>query len=212
LIELTGLHVLMGAATNKASYETSTYGHGLLTQALMEGYAGPGLTDERIVEVGNLFRYAQKRVEDLAKNFSQQRPEYLGSKNNFEIGLLEKADRDQVKPAKAKPFIISPQLINPVARFDDLGLNRALREGLKAAGLNREINAVFLAVEEMPQALRPSGTYQITGDRVKVQIVLIRDDKVVGETTVEGIKSDLAGLVKRLIEALGPQVDKLLPQ
>ena len=212
LKDLTGLHVLMGAAANKASYETSTYGHGLLTHALMEGFAGPGLKEEKFVEVGNLFRYAQQRVEELAKGFSEQRPYYLGAQNNFEIGLLEKADLEQVKPAKAKPFIISPQLINQAARFDDLDLNRALREGLKEAELNREINAVFLAVEDLPHALRPSGTYQVTSDRVKVQMVLTRDGKVMGEMVVEGLKSDLAGLVKKLIEALGTQIDKLLPQ
>ena len=212
LKDLTGLHVLMGAATNKVSYETSTYGHGLLTQALMEGYAGPGLKEEKFVEVGALFRYAQQRVEDLAKGFSEQRPYYLGAENNFEIGLLEKADREQVKPASAKPFIISPQLINPAARFDDLDLNRALRRALKEAELNREINAVFLADEDLPNALRPSGAYQITRDKVKAQMVLIRDGKIVGETVVEGVKSDLDGLVKRLVKAIGTEIDKLLTQ
>ncbi len=33
-----------------------------------------------------------------------------------------------------------------------------------------------------------------------------------GEVFVEGVKSDLAGLVKRLIEAFAPQIDKLPPQ
>jgi hypothetical protein len=156
--------------------------------------------------------YAQQHVEDLAKGFSEQRPYYLGVQNNFEIGLLEKADREQVKPAKAKPFIISPQLINPAARFDDLDLNRTLREGLKEAELKREINAVFLAVEDLPHALRPSGTYQIAGDKIKVQMVLIRDGKIVGETIVEGVKNDPAGLVKRLVEKMKPMIDSLLPQ
>jgi hypothetical protein len=46
----------------------------------------------------------------------------------------------------------------------------------------------------------------------KVKMVLIKDGRPAGEVFVEGVKSDLAGLVKKLIEELRPQIDKLLPQ
>jgi hypothetical protein len=214
LKDRTGFYVLMGAAASKASYETSSYGQGLLTYSLLKGIKGAALRDEKFVDVLRLFAYAQDEAPRLAQvSGGVQQPHFMAKEGaTFDIGMLLPADREQIKLAQSKPLLLPPQLTNTATSYDDLELGQALREGLREACLNNEINAVFTVTEDLPGAVRPSGTYQVASDTVKVKLVLIKNRGLVGEVSVEGVKSDLAELVKKLIEALGPQIDKLLPQ
>ena len=214
LKDRTGFYVLMGAAASKASYETSSYGQGLLTYSLLKGVKGAALRDEKFVDVLRLFAYAQDEVPRLAQvSGGAQQPHFMAKEGaTFDIGMLLPADREQIKLAQSKPLLLPPQLTNTATSYDDLELGHALREELREACLNNRINAVFTSAEDLPGAVRPSGTYQVAGNTVKVKLVLIKDRKSVGEVSVEGAKTNIVGLVKRMIEALSPQIDKLLPQ
>src|SRR5262249_53459972 len=214
LKDRTGFHILMGAAASKASYEHSAFGQGLLPYALILGIKGAGLRDDKYVDVMRLFSFAQDEVPRLAESIGiKQQPHIMAKEGaSFDIGLLERGDREQIKLAQAKPFILPPQLTNPAVSYDNLELSRDLREALREACLKNEINAVFVAAEEQPGAVRPRGNYQVVRATVKVKVVLIKDGKPAGETEIEGMNSDLAGLIKRLIKALGPEIDKLSPK
>jgi uncharacterized caspase-like protein len=218
LKDLSGLHVLMGAASNKASYETSTFGRGLLTHALTEGFSGPGLKNEKYVDVGQLFQYAQRRVEELARSFSEQRPYYLRGSNNFEIGLLEKADRDRVNPKKGLPVLLPPVLIE-ISGSDSLDLTDELRKGLRLAAANNpdrdqnaksSINAVYADLLEFTDALQSRGTYSIIGDRIVVNLSFTKNKVKVGEIRVEGPKTNAQELTQRLMEAIGDEIDRII--
>jgi hypothetical protein len=56
--------------------------------------------------------------------------------------------------------------------------------------------------DELPGAVRPSGTYTVEGETVKVTLVLERDGQVVATVPVEGSKGDLAGLVGGMTAAI----------
>jgi hypothetical protein len=186
----------------------------LLTYSLLKGIKGAALRDEKFVDVIRLFSYAEDEVPRLAESSGgAQQPHVMAKEGaSFDIGMLERADREQIKLAQTKPLLLPPLLTNPATSYDDLELGRALREALREACLKNEINAVFVSAEDLPGAVRPSGTYQVIGNMAKVKMVLIKDGRPAGEVLVEGVKSDIPGLVKRLIEALRAEIDKLLPQ
>ena len=215
--ERTGLHVLMGAAANKASYETSTFGRGLLTHALTEGFSGPGLTEEKYVEVGQLFQYARRRVEELARSFSEQRPHYLQGSDNFKIGMLEKADRDRVNPRKGLPLLLPPMLFE-FNGSDSLDLTESLRKELRLAAANNpdrdqnskfRINAVYADLLDLADALQLRGTYNITGSKVVVNLSFTKNKVTVVEFRVEGVRTDTQGLMQRLLEAIEKEIDRI---
>ena len=214
LKDRTGFFVLMGAAANKASYETSSYGQGLLTYSLLKGIKGAALRDEKFVDVSRLFSYAQDEVPRLAQvSGGAQQPHFMAKEGaTFDIGMLLPADQQQIKLAQSKPLLLPPVLTNTAEGFDNLDLGRALLEALREASANREINAVFVNTTDLPGALRPSGTYQQVGNAVRVRLVLIKDGAKVGEILGEGVKNDPAGLVKQLVERMKPVIDGLLPQ
>ena len=188
------------------------YDPGLLPKLL--GHSRRPLREEKFVDVIRLFSYAQDEVPRLAESSGGLQLLHFMAKEgaSFDIGMLERADRERIKLAQTKPFLLPPQLTNPATSYDNLELGRALREALREACLKNEINAVFVSAEDLPGAVRPSGTYQVIGNMVKVKMVLIKDGRPSGEISVEGVKTNIPGLVKRIIEALRPQIDKLLPQ
>jgi hypothetical protein len=81
--------------------------------------------------------------------------------------------------------------------YDSLDLTKAVQRHLVdlMSTRGRDTAAVYVDAEEMAGAVRPSGTYSINGDTVKVRLVLRRDGQSVGAPLqVEGIKTDVPNL------------------
>jgi uncharacterized caspase-like protein len=214
LKDRTGFYVLMGAAASKASYETSSYGQGLLTYSLLKGIKGAALRDEKFVDVLRLFAYAQDEAPRLAQvSGGAQQPHFMAKEGaTFDIGMLLPADREQIKLAQSKPLILPPQLFEESAGYDSLDLSKVFREQLREASAANQINAVLINADEYPGAVKLTGIYQAVGTKVRVRLVLRKDQATVGAATVEGSKTDIPGLVVKLMEALSAEIEKLLPR
>jgi uncharacterized caspase-like protein len=220
LKDRTGYHVLMGSAADAVSYEASRYGQGLLTYALLQGMRGAALREDQYVDVALLFQYAADQVPQLARNIGGiQRPIVAAPQGiSFDVGLLKtKEEKSAIPLAQLKLLLLRPVLINRDASvgYDDLELVPLLREGLQtknaAKGQSRDDAwvSVYVNADEMPGAVRPSGTYAVVGDSVRLTVSLVRDGKKIESFQVEGNKANKEALVRRVVDGIGRTMQKL---
>jgi hypothetical protein len=123
--DAVGLYILAGSAADKVSYEATPYGHGVLTTALFEGMSGAAVAqDERTWDPLRLFRYADKRVPELALNIGGiQSPMIIvpqESKGKIAFGTASDAVRTEVRQRlpPALPFFERARFVDEAA--DDL--------------------------------------------------------------------------------------------
>jgi WD40 repeat protein len=211
LKDRTGFHVLMGSAADAVSYEASQYGQGVLTYALLQGMRGAALREEEYVDVQKLFQYAADEVPQLARNIGGlQRPLVAAPRGtSFDVGRIGRDEKALIPVTTIKPMILRPLLLNAEEQADTLDLIRELRKRLReesyvlVRGSGREPLVIYVDEDELPGAIRPSGTYTITGDRVRVTMVLRRDgQRIATLPVVEGSKNDVAGLIDKIMKAI----------
>jgi WD40 repeat protein len=210
LKDRTGFFVLMGSAADAVSYEASQYGQGLLTYSLLQGMRGAALKNDVEIDVNKLFQYAADRVPELARDVGGiQRPQILpGVGGSFDVGELQKEDKERIPLAAVKPLILRPVFLNARLHRDDLGLSAALRKRLRgeiyasARGGPGSATAVFVDETEFPGAIIPSGDYTVDGKTVKVTVVLSRDDKEITQITVEGNTDNPDALAAKIVQAI----------
>lgn len=159
------------------------------------------------VDVSTLFQYAADKVPDLAHGIGGvQKPQIIAPLGgaSFDLGQLLPEDKRQITLATVKPVILRPTLLNAEALTDDLGLMLAVRKQLReetsgASGRGpAAASAIFVDEEEMPGAIRPSGTYTIEGKQVTMKLVLTRDDKKT-RLDVQGSADNPTALAARIV-------------
>jgi WD40 repeat protein len=210
LKDRTGFHVLMGSAADAVSYEASQYGQGLLTYALLQGMRGAALREDEYVDVSRLFQYAADQVPQLARNIGGiQRPQIAAPRGaSFDVGRLTGEDKSKVPLSMIRPLILRPLLIDPQENDDNLNLSVELRKALEADSYitarqgASDFKAVFVDADELPGAVRPTGTYVAEGKQVRVKLTLKRDGQKIATVEVEGTKDDLAGLAAKIAQAI----------
>lgn len=217
--ERVNFYILMGSADNAVSYEASQYGQGLLTYALLQGIKGAALQSGGEVDVSALCKYAVETVPLLAKNIGGiQKPEVevpMGG-TSFALGFIKTdEDKQQIPLAQVKPLILRPNFLNlnPDVLSDDLRIGSLLKERLREANyavVRGRANAglVFVDIEEMPDAMRPSGGYVIEGELVKVTLKLSKNYKPGITVNIEGNKNDLPALIEKLFASLSAEAQK----
>lgn len=112
----TCLYVLAGSAANAVSYESTVYGQGLLTYALLKGMKGAALRRDgadAFIDVEKLLGYAVREVPQLAKGIGGiQEPFYRGgaaqgeASRSFDVGRVTEAVRQQIHIAEPKPVLL----------------------------------------------------------------------------------------------------------
>lgn len=217
LKDRTGFHVLMGSAADAVSYEASQYGQGLLTYALLRGMRGAALKDDMYIDVSRLFQYAKDEVPKLASSIGGiQDPRYIAPLEaaSFDIGLLQSQDKQQIPLALMRPLVLRPVMTNTEEGYDSLELAKELRRRLNEESYGQvrgrtssgQPAPIYVDAEEMPGAVRPTGTYQIEGERVRVRLVLRKDRTTVGDVQVTGSTKDVRGLVEQIVIKLNQAI------
>jgi WD40 repeat protein len=211
LKDRTGVHVLMGSAADRVSYEASQFEQGLLTHTLLRGMKGAALREEQYVDVTKLFNYAADEVPILAANIGGiQRPHIASPKGanteSFDIGKLIAEDRSAINLRSPRPFLLRPSLLNKDKAYDDLKLEPALRQRFREASFARARGdntptAVFTEAEELPGAIRPSGQYSVEGTRISARIVLLKDAET-KELNIDGQSADVDGFIGKMMESI----------
>jgi WD40 repeat protein len=195
LKDATGSHILMGAAADAVSYETSRYGQGLLTYALLAGLRGPALDEAGRVDVRRWFDYVQVRVQDLARDIGGiQRPQVSSPQGStFPIGLLTEAARREIPLANAKQQVLRIRC-QDANDLDSLRLEPVVRAALRAVSTPvtrgsavAEPSIVYLdnVVDEVPDAIVPQIRYSVEGSSVRIRLRLVRIREGKQEVTKE---------------------------
>nr|WP_309719707.1 caspase family protein [Armatimonas sp.] len=212
LRDKTAFHVLMGCARDRASYEASEYGQGLLTYALLEGMTGPALKDDTLVDIPTLFSYAERRVEQLAAGIGGiQRPLVSAPQGvALPVAQFGQEERGQVRLASRKHRVLAPSFLAASGR-DTLGLTPRVTAYLRESALASPRGGSFVFLERglLPSGIQPTGIYKLDGDKVQLDLVLSRGEKELQTLPLTGSKSDPEGLAKKIATALQQRLETL---
>lgn len=184
----TGTYVLAGAAADAVSYETTRYGQGVLTYALLEGMRGAAL-DGNSVNVASLFHHARDRVPELAEGIGGiQRPvlKEPGS-GSFDIGLVDSEHREDIPLQAERPVIVRTSFfaLGDVIN-DSLGLSQAVDLRLRDQSYEPESPMAFFNTDSYPDAYRLSGQYVIGAVGVTLTANLAQGEDIVAGFRIEG--------------------------
>ncbi len=200
----TGLHIITGSAADAVSYEASKYGQGLLTYSLLAGMRGLALKDNRSVDIVMLMQHAREMVPLLAEGIGGiQEPRIFSPKGSesFDIGVLDEKEKALIPLAQEKPVFINSVFLNSDDLIDDLSLAEKIDDGLEAlsvAGVNTKL--IFWDVKSYPGALKLSGTYKVSGNKVDVNLKMIRDKSTVKSFTRSGEINKIELLVSAILD------------
>lgn len=210
LKDRTGTHILMGSAANAVSYEASQYGHSLLSYALLEGMKGAALRDGKFVDVVRLFDYAADRVPELSQNVGGiQRPVISSPSNSssFDVGMIINQDAVQIPlQTQMKPVVLRPSFLDADSADDNLDLTAVVRKKLNEYSASEKSAFVFVDDDDFPGAVRPTGTYLIDGDTIKLKLALRRDGKTLTLATLTVAKNEPDKLAAKILESILEQV------
>ena len=213
LKDRTGFHVLMGCAADRVSYEATQFAQGLLTYSLLEGMRGTALREGEYVDVTRLFSHAVDRVPELAGQVGGvQRPLVAAPRgSSFDIGRLTDADRPNVPLALVRPLVLEPRLLDPEALEDHLKLEKLLAKKLLIESMTvrgMELSLVYVPTNDFPGAVRPTGTYTVSGKNITVRVLLKRDGKALTRLEIKGTTDNIPGLVNDMAKHITKAVQK----
>ncbi len=199
----TGMFILAGSAADKASYEASQYGQGLLTFSLLQGMSGLALTEDKRVDVMTLFQYARDQVPELARGIGGVQkpvPHFPPDGSSFDIGIVDESVKIPV--AQVKPVFIRNQFQNDATFGDDLKLNQALADHFRSiTGKGTEAQLIYVDVSNYAYAYSIRGRYTVKRGKVSVRGRLFRGDQAVGsELSASGKTNALPALVKNIAD------------
>lgn len=184
LKEATGSFVLMGSAADKASYEASQYGQGLLTYALLQAMRGElSLHDGNYLMAADWLTYAVKRVRDLSRDIGRvQEPELSapGASKNFQVARLSDEDKLAIPVAQPKPQVLRVICVDQTdADPDELEpLVRARLRGLTQGGAAIPVVYLDNVVSDLPGGFVPRVRYERVNDGWRATLRILRSNKV----------------------------------
>ncbi len=212
----TGSHILMGAASDKVSYEASRYGQGLVTYALLLGMRGEALDEGGRLDVRKWFDTAERRVPELARGIGGIQTPVVSSPagQSFPIALVEREDWDKIPLAHVKPQLLRVTCLDE-DDADRLQLAPALRAELRAAGMPATRGPtsagpplVYLdqVADDVADAYLPQVRYWVEADHVRVRVRLLGAHRI--ERTLDIPSKDPAELAKQI----GREIVAMLPK
>jgi hypothetical protein len=198
----TGMFILSGCAADAYSYESSQYGHGLLTYTLLQGMKGAALNEEEYLDVASLFNYSREVVPQLAEGIGgTQVPQMLIPKNgSFDIGQLKQNDQIKIPLMNPKIVFVRSSFQESNELEDKLNLSEFLDQRLLELSEN-DINSkfVFFDRRSYPDGIKITGGYQISDGSITLRFK-IRSGSIVKEYTING--ENTSQLIDQIIQII----------
>lgn len=182
----TGMFILSGSTADKMSYETSEFGQGLLTYALLQGILGDAIEERvvnnrmtRYIDVMKLFQYAKDKVETLARSINAIQTPMLGFPSNggsIDIGILQ--DKIDIPKLTKIPLVSRSVFINEQTYRDDELLAKHLEILLRDnANQGRGAELIYTDVFEYPSAFSLGGIYRLEDGEIRIDCKLFKGKK-----------------------------------
>ncbi len=216
LKDRAGLHILAGCAADRASYEASRFGQGLLTYSLLFGMRGAALRDDQFVDVSRLFEYAADQVPRLAGEIGGVQkpviamPPGMGS---IDIGQILADDKPKIPLQQVRPMVLRANFQDSQQMFDHLELSDKLTNLLRdEASHGRQAQLVFVDTTRCPGGWRISGTYTVSEGRVDVRAVIVQDNKVRDHFTVDGSTAHVDKIAGKICDEIIARLQKAVAE
>ena len=198
----TGMYILAGSAADRASYEATAFGQGLLTYSLLEGMNGGGLK-ERYVDVPTWFGHAQTQVKSLASGLNRVQEPVIDipiRSQAFPIGYMKPGS--SIKVPAPKPVFKRSNFQD--SNFgDELNLIYKLTEKfeeLKLQGAQAPIMYYDVPDYESETVYSIRGRYTVTGDDISLEAKLFKGNKPFGNGfKVNGNKNNMSSIIDDIL-------------
>jgi WD40 repeat protein len=176
----SGMFVLAGSAADKASYEASRYGHGLLTYSLLTNMPRVAAAKAGPVDVATLFGLVREDVPRLALELQRrQEPQLIGAES-YDIGLIRDPGRCPV-PA-ARPVVVRAVFVERGRSKDLARLSAAVNTQFERRAQDREAPFTFWPVDELTgDYYYVGGDYETANQMVTGRARVYRRDQLVKE-------------------------------
>jgi WD40 repeat protein len=201
--ERAGMHILAGCASDRASYEASRFGQGLLTYSVLFGMRGPALREGQFVDVARLFQFAADQVPSLAKDIGGiQRPiiaEPPGG-GSIDIGQLTLEDKAKIPVQNTRPMMLRTVFLDKQQSFDRLTLSQRIDELLaEESTRGRQAKLVFVDTIQCPGACQLSGQYTESQGRLTMNVVMVRDGRQLAQFPITGQSAKLDEFASNIV-------------
>ncbi len=196
----TGLYVLAGSASDAVSYETSSYGQGILTYSLLFGIKGPALRENEFVDIVKLFQFATNKVPQLAAGLGGiQKPEIRipSEATSFDIGKLTEETKNQIILAQPKPVFIRSEFQEETQLFDVSDLSTEVDAALKIRTAGGSGDLDFIDTRKFSDGYTLRGRYVQKENELTVKVRMFKDDKPVHE--FEEVASSSKELAQKIV-------------
>ncbi len=215
----TGFYILAGSAANQVSYETSLYGQGVLTYALLRGMKGECLRidgAEEYIDIKKLFEYAEDQVPKLAENIGGiQKPFSRGieDRGSFDIGRMTKEDKEKIIISEPKPVFVHSDVTPGDILYKDLKLDKIIDGKLMDITSKGKSAAMVFSQGEYPGAYFIRGRYATQGENIIVDYVLVRytqeGEEIIGNKLKStGSLNDLNFLAEEILKNIEGLISK----
>jgi hypothetical protein len=206
----TGTYILLGSASDRASYESDRFRHGLLTYALLHGMKGDALLDGIRLEAAHWIDTTIPAVEKYAQMIGRdQKPQKAvpSAAGGIPVGFLPETVRDQIVLAEPGAEILKLAVcLDEVAFVDRLRLGPLIRSELRAlTGSGARGPAVTYddnTTEASGGALTPQVRYRVEGAQLRLTIALLQGETPASQTSLTVPLTDLQAAAQRAAEAL----------
>ncbi|MBD0401330.1 caspase family protein [Flammeovirga sp. EKP202] len=175
----SGMYLLAGSAADKVSYESTMYGQGLLTYALLDYLKRGNLRKGEFVDVQMMFGNAVDEVPRLAERFgASQQPEMRIPEggDSFDIGRVTDDLKSNINISTALSRVTSTAIEEDSSWVDHEGISKMIDERLLrlSEGLNSGYNYfTFSPFAKGEDVYQIKGRYTVVNDSIALKMKIV---------------------------------------
>ncbi|MEZ4939971.1 MAG: caspase family protein [Saprospiraceae bacterium] len=205
--DLSGMFVLAGSAADKASFEATPFGHGLLTYSLLNNMPKVAASNGTYIDVGKLFTAALNEVPRLAAGIDRmQKPEMIGT-GSYDIGIIDGEPPFTIP--RAIPVFLRTNFLDRQKFKDVQELSKAVNTYLESLATQDQADFAFWGdvFECHSDHYYIGGLYQTQGETITGEAKLYKKDKELATIPFSGTVGALDKLAESIFEAAAQYVN-----
>lgn len=209
----TGLYIISGCAADAESYESSIYGQGLLTYALLEAMKGAALKENKYVDIYAMLDHAREKVPKYALGLGGiQTPQLLMPKGgSFDIGIINESDKSKIPLAGVKKIFTRTTVLDKDKMRDVLKLSQSINEKLNdlATPVDGKGTIVFIDSNEFPEGCNISGGYSVKNNLIDFTGSILCGEEETPLKFEKLTKEKLLEELMKIVAKMGEDADKI---
>ena len=209
----TGLYIISGCTADAESYESSIYGQGLLTYAILEAMKGAALKENKYVDIYTMLDHAREKVPKYALGLGGiQTPQLLMPKGgSFDIGIINESDKSKIPLAGVKKIFTRTTVLDKDKMRDVLKLSQSINEKLHtlATPIDGKGTIVFIDSDEFPEGCNISGFYQAKAGLIDFTGSILCGEAETPLKFEKLTKENLMEELMKIVAKMGEDADKV---